>query len=103
LKNILITVFSIVLAVATLSASTGRKVVKTAQPSYPALAKQMHLSGTVKVEATVNSSGKIVEVKILGGHPVLAQSAADAARKFLYEPSSSETVETISFNFNGSE
>jgi TonB family protein len=59
----------------------------------------MHLSGTVKVEATVSSSGKIVDVKVVGGHPVLAQSAADAARKFVYEPASSETVESISFNF----
>jgi TonB family protein len=103
LKKILVCVFSFLLLAGGLWASTGRKIVKTAQPSYPALAKQMHLAGTVKVEATVSSSGKIVDVKIVGGHPVLAQSAADAARKFVYEPASSETVETISFNFNGSE
>ena len=99
MKKVLIFVFSLFVAVGCLSASSTRKVLKTAQPSYPPLARQMHISGTVKVEATVSSSGKILNVKVVGGHPVLSGPAAEAARQFVYEPAATETVETISFNF----
>lgn len=103
MKKVLFTVFAFVLLSSLLSAGTGRKIVKSAQPSYPALARQMHLSGTVRVEAKVSSSGKIIDVKVLGGHPVLSTSAADAARRFVYEPAPTDTVEDISFNFVPSE
>ena len=99
LKKVLFSVFAVVLLSSLALAGTGRKVVKTAQPSYPALARQMHLSGTVKIEAKVNSAGHIVDVKVLGGHPLLSAPAADAARRFVYEPAPSETTESISFNF----
>jgi len=82
-----------------LVASSGRKVIKKDQPSYPAIAKQMHLAGTVKLEATVASSGKVKEVKVVGGHPLLSEAAASAAKNWQYEPATSETVEEISVNF----
>jgi TonB family protein len=99
LKKVLITVFSLLLLSSLVVAGTGRKVLKTAQPSYPALARQMHLSGTVRIEAKVNTSGHITDLKVVGGHPVLSAPAADAARKFVYEPAPTDTVESISFNF----
>ena len=99
MKKSVFTYIALAVLSGSLYAGTGRKIVKSVQPSYPTLAKQMNLSGTVKIEATVSSSGKITNVKIVGGHPVLSQPAADAARKFQYEPAASETVETISFNF----
>lgn len=99
MKKVLLSVFAVVLLSSLALAGTGRKVVKTAQPSYPALARQMHLSGTVKIEAKVNTTGHITEVKIIGGHPLLSAPAADAARRFVYEPAPTDTVESISFNF----
>jgi TonB family protein len=98
-KKFFLPLFTFVLLVSTVYAGTGRKVVRMTQPTYPALAKQMHLSGTVKLEATVTSSGKVADVKVMGGHPVLSGAAADAARKWQYEPSGNETVESISFKF----
>lgn len=99
MKKTLLPILVVLLLASTLFAGTGRKVVRMAQPSYPQLARQMHLSGTVKLEATVMPNGKVKELKVVGGHPVLSDAAIDAAKKWQYEPSSSETVEQISVNF----
>jgi TonB family protein len=101
-KKFILPIATFVLLVGTLYAGTGRKVVKMNQPTYPALAKQMHISGTVKLEATVEKNGQVKEVKVLGGHPLLSDAAASAAKNWKYEPAGEETVETISVNFNPS-
>ena len=99
MKKFILPIATFVLLVGTLWAGTGRKVVKMDQPTYPALAKQMHISGTVKLEATVEKNGQVKEVKVLGGHPLLSDSAMSAAKRWKYEPAAEETVETISVNF----
>jgi TonB family protein len=99
-KKFILPIATFVLLVGTLYAGTGRKVVKMNQPTYPALAKQMHISGTVKLEATVEKNGQVKDVKVLGGHPLLSDAAASAAKNWKYEPAGEETVETISVNFN---
>jgi len=99
LKKFVLPLIALFVLPSALSAGAGRKVVRAAQPVYPSLAKQMRLSGTVRLEATVASSGKVSDVKVIGGNPVLSQSAAEAARKWQYEPASTTTVEEISFNF----
>ena len=99
MKKFILPFATFVLLVGTLCAGTGRKVVKMDQPAYPALAKQMHISGTVKLEATVERNGQVKDVKVLGGHPVLSDAAMNAAKRWKYEPAAEPTVETISFNF----
>jgi TonB family protein len=98
-KKKLLPILIVLLLASSLVAGSGRKVVRMAQPSYPQLARQMHLSGTVKLEATVMPNGKIKDLKVIGGHPVLSDAAVDAAKKWQYEPASSETMEEISVNF----
>jgi TonB family protein len=99
-KKFILPIATFVLLVSTLWAGTGRKIVKMDQPVYPTLAKQMHISGTVKLEATVEKNGQVKDVKVLGGHPVLSDAAITAAKHWRYEPAGEETVETISVNFN---
>jgi outer membrane biosynthesis protein TonB len=36
---------------------------------------------------------------VLGGHPVLANAAKDAIKKWKYEPASQETNVTVEFDF----
>jgi TonB family protein len=98
-KKFILPIATFVLLVGTLWAGTGRKVVKMDQPIYPPLAKQMHISGTVKLEATVERNGQVKEVKVIGGHPVLSDAAMTAAKRWKFETASEETVETISVNF----
>lgn len=76
-----------------------RKPTAKVQPKYPALARQLKLSGKVKVEATVSPDGRVKETRTIGGSPVLVNAAMDAIRMWRYEPGPKETVEVIEIDF----
>jgi TonB family protein len=59
----------------------------------------MNIAGTVKIEVTVAANGTVKEARIVGGHPVLANSALDAAKKWRFEPAPSESSGVIEFKF----
>lgn len=80
-------------------AETPRKVVNKVLPQYPAWARELRVSGTVRVEAVVTPSGKVKLVEIKGGHPVLAQAAVDAVSKWKWEPASHESRESVELKF----
>lgn len=77
----------------------NRRAKSKVQPSYPELARKMNISGTVKVEVTVSPNGTVKEARIVGGHPLLANSALDAAKKWRFEPAPTESTGVIEFKF----
>jgi len=76
-----------------------RHVKYLGKPVYPDLAKKLNLAGTVKVEVTVGTDGKVKRTRVLGGHPVLATEAEKAAMQSEFEPGPRETTEIIEFRF----
>lgn len=87
-------------AVPSLYAGGNRKAVEKPKPEYPQLARQLHLHGTVKIEAVIAPSGQVKETNILGGHPVLADAAVRALKEWKFEPGSTETTQVFEFQFN---
>jgi TonB family protein len=77
-----------------------RKMTAKIVPLYPPLAHEMNLGGTVRIEAVVAPNGTVKSASILGGHPVLAQSALDAVRRSKWEPAPRETKELVILNFH---
>ncbi len=73
----------------------GRKVKSSVKPAYPDVARQMHITGTVRLEATVAPDGKVRDTRIVGGSPLLAQEASFAVKKWKYEEAPKETIETV--------
>ena len=76
-----------------------RRARSKVQPVYPELARKMNLTGTVKVEVVVSPNGSVKEAKVVGGHPVLANAALDAVRKWRFEPAASESSGVVDFKF----
>lgn len=76
-----------------------RRAKTKVQPAYPELARKMQISGTVKIEVTVATNGTVKEARVVGGHPVLATAALDAAKKWRFEPAGSESSGIIDFKF----
>ena len=76
-----------------------RKVKTRVQPMYPDLARHMNLAGVVKLELIVSPDGKVKSAKVLGGHPLLAEAALDAARRWIYEPAHEQTVDVTEIKF----
>ncbi len=76
-----------------------RRVKSKVQPAYPELARKMNITGTVKVEVVVAPNGAVKEAKVVGGHPVLANAALDAVRKWRFEPAAGESSGIVNFKF----
>lgn len=59
-----------------------------AEPSYPPLAKQARMSGTVELDLMSNSAtGEVLQATVVSGNPLLAQAAQESARQWRFEPS----------------
>jgi TonB family protein len=77
-----------------------RKVKTKTDPVYPALAKQMHLTGVVNLSVTIAPNGTVKAADVVGGSPVLAQAAVDAIKKWKFEPAAADTKQIIEFKFH---
>jgi TonB family protein len=84
----------------TVSDSVKRKVKSKVVPEFPALAKQMNVTGKVKIEATISAEGRVTSTKVVGGSPLLVNSAMDALKKWRFEAAAKESTEIIEFDFN---
>jgi TonB family protein len=78
---------------------TARKIVNKVPPVYPTLARSMNIHGVVKVEAHVAPNGVVKSVDVIGGHPVLTQSAVTAVFRWKFEPNPKETKELVEIKF----
>lgn len=81
-------------------AQETRKALNNPTPVYPETARQFRLTGVVKVQIVIAPDGQIKDVKVLGGHPVLANAVQDTLKNWKYAPASSETTATLVFNFH---
>jgi TonB family protein len=55
-------------------------------PEYPAMAKQMRLSGRVELEATIDTEGNVEKVQVVSGNPLLSSAAVTALKKWKFNP-----------------
>jgi TonB family protein len=62
------------------------RLISSVSPAYPALARSIHLQGTVTIDALIDSAGKVAAMKPLSGPLALQQAAMDALRQWNYEP-----------------
>jgi len=68
------------------SASAPQLVVSQVPPRYPAAARELHVQGTVVVQAVIGKNGKIISVRATSGHPLLIQAAVDAVKQWQFRP-----------------
>jgi len=55
-------------------------------PVYPLLALQAKIQGDVLIDAVLDADGRVSEMRVISGHPVLPKAALDAAGSWKYEP-----------------
>jgi TonB family protein len=78
----------------------SRKVIAKTAPSYPEMAKKMHLAGKVKLEVVVAAGGAVTSVKLVGGSPVFEKSAVEAVKQWRFQPADKDTRGIIVLEFN---
>jgi TonB family protein len=75
------------------------------EPEYPAAARQFRISGEVTVELTVDQEGKVENVTVVKGRPLLNEAVLRAVRKWSFSPylvagHPTKVKSTLSFNFS---
>lgn len=80
--------------------AAGERAIKArVAPVYPEIAKRLHIEGVVKIEATVDGEGKVVDVKTLSGNRMLAIAAEEAVRRWKFATGSREEKVNVDVNF----
>jgi protein TonB len=62
------------------------KLISSAPPLYPSLAKSQHISGNVLVDALIDANGRVTTMKVVSGPALLHQAAMDALKQWKYRP-----------------
>jgi TonB family protein len=83
-----------------LAHADDRTVVHKVPPTYPELAKRMHITGTVKVVTTIDASGAVTKVDGQGSNKILAAAAEDAVKHWKFAAGSGVDTMTIQINFD---
>jgi len=73
-------------------------------PVYPPLARQARIQGKVQLHAIIDKEGRVSQLEVISGHPLLVKAALDAVQNWRYRPTilNGEPVEvdtTIDVNF----
>jgi len=62
------------------------RLINRVSPVYPEEASKEKISGTVNLHVVVARDGKIQQIQVVSGHPLLVQAAIDAVRQWQYQP-----------------
>jgi TonB family protein len=78
---------------------------KRVNPVYPSQARNMRMTGTVKVEVVIDEDGNVAEIENTEGPALLKRAASDAVRKWQFRPFERDgrpvkATGFISFNFD---
>lgn len=65
---------------------TPRKI-GDVRPVYPEIARAAHVQGTVIMEAVLDTTGRVTQLRVIQSAPMLDQAALDAVRQWRYTPS----------------
>lgn len=83
-------------------------LVHEVKPAYPPLARQARIQGTVMLQAVIGRDGRIENLQVISGHPMLSPAAIEAVRQWRYrpytlngEPVEVETAITVNFVLGG--
>lgn len=70
------------------NARTGSKpeLISRVEPEYPAQALAQHIQGSVLIHVQVGADGRVQQVKVASGDPLLAEAAVTAVRQWRFKP-----------------
>lgn len=80
--------------------ANGRKVVKKAPVQYPSILKSKGIGGIVKLKVYIKPDGSVRDTEVIGGNPILAESAQKSVGQWKFSTGSAETVMEVSVVFD---
>ena len=64
----------------------ARNLIAQTNPPYPPLAMQARIQGVVRFNVVIGKDGRVSNVQLVSGHPLLVAAAQDAVRQWVYKP-----------------
>ena len=74
-----------------------RNLISRVDPLYPPLALQARIQGVVRFDIVIGKDGRVSNVQLVRGHPLLVAAARDAVHQWVYKPTllNGEPVEVV--------
>ena len=63
-----------------------QKRIRHVRPAYPAAAKQARIQGTVRFVVIIGKDGRVQDLQLISGHPLLVEAAREAVAQWEYSP-----------------
>lgn len=82
------------------SNTSERKLLTRVEPDYPETLKRLNIGGTVRLQVTISAKGNVERVELLGGNPILGESAIVAVRQWVYGTAHARSVAEVSIAFD---
>jgi protein TonB len=61
-------------------------LIKRTEPQYPPMAKAARVEGVVVLKGMISLDGRIDDIRVVSGNPVLVDAAVQCVRKWKYRP-----------------
>ena len=77
-----------------------RKIVTRVEAEYPETLKRLYIGGVVRVEVVVGPNGTVQTTELLGGNPILGQSAMKAIKQWKYASAAAKEKLVVQLEFD---
>lgn len=78
-----------------------RRLITRVEPEYPETLKRLNIGGTVRLRVAISAKGNVEQIELLGGNPILGESAAFAVKQWVYASAKSRTIVEVNLHFGG--
>jgi TonB family protein len=79
---------------------THHKILKKLPVPYPQALKDKGIQGDVRLKVFIKQDGSVKNTELLGGNPILAESAQKSVSQWKFSPGSSESTEEVLVHFD---
>jgi TonB family protein len=77
-----------------------RKVLTRVEPEYPETLKRLYIGGVVRLQVVVSAEGIVESVQLVGGNPILGQSALKAIKQWKFAPGTGKSTFVVPLTFD---
>jgi TonB family protein len=77
-----------------------RTVITRVEPEYPETLKRLYIGGMVRVEAIVAPDGTVESTQLVGGNPILGQTAMRAIKQWKYARARAKQTLIVKLQFD---
>jgi len=63
-----------------------RQRLRDVPPIYPEMARQARIEGAVRLNIVIDKQGRVMDIKVISGHPLLIPAALEAVKQWEYNP-----------------